>query len=130
MLNSQKSVAAHEKTTPSHMTTIAFDPKHPGVAYGAGPTLIVRSTDDGATWTPIAPAVTPLSYLTVDSGGNVYYAATGYGAGVNVSRDGGATWTNRPFQGNVGALAADPDSPAVYAAADGQVLVIGSRLGI
>ena len=103
---------------------VVADPKNPGVMYGLGWSQVYRSGDDGATWISL-PAAPPASYhsLAVDSAGNVYCADLTYGAGVAVSADGGTTWTHRDVPGMVEALVGDPDSAALYAATNTQVLV-------
>ena len=103
------------------IASIAFDPIHQGVAYGGGGNQLLRSVDDGATWSALAAPASTVDLVAVDSRGSVYYSEHG-ARGVTVSGDGGATWTNHPFPGFVEALAADPDSAAVYLATDNQLL--------
>jgi len=102
--------------------SVAFDTRHAGLAYGAGSSQLLRSVDDGATWSALNAPASSFSYVATDSGGSVYYTSPSFVSGVTVSRDGGVTWTNQQVNGYVSALAADPDSPAVYVATDSQVL--------
>jgi photosystem II stability/assembly factor-like uncharacterized protein len=95
---------------------IAFDPSAPATLYaGAASGGVLKSTDEGATWTAVtdaAPAM-PIGALAVDpQHPSIIYAGTGEplvplskaitipayaGVGVLKSTDAGATWTALPW---------------------------------
>jgi hypothetical protein len=95
------------------VTAIAIDPRNNGVIYlGTATGGVWRSTDAGATWTPltdsqpsmsvgaiaIAPTSDPNAPATiyVGTGEGNFSLDSYYGVGVLKSTDGGATWTNLP----------------------------------
>ncbi len=94
-------------TRKNWLTPIEFDPTQKGAVYTASE-IVHRSTDYGATWTPISPDLTggpgretnPLfrNYGTVTtiaaaaSEGQAIYAGTDDGR-VQYTHDGGSTWT-------------------------------------
>ncbi|MDX6197738.1 MAG: hypothetical protein QOJ79_889 [Actinomycetota bacterium] len=89
------------------LTPIEFDPGEPHAVY-TGSEIVSRSTDDGASWTPISPDLTggpgretnPLfrNYGTITTLAVAYadlgtiYAGTDDGR-VQYTHDGGTTWT-------------------------------------
>src|SRR5581483_6696567 len=85
------------------VNAVAFDPNHPGTYYlGAAGGGIWKTTDGGATWTPLADdfPFLQVSSLAVDpTDSNIIYAGTGdfdgfevYAFGIAKSTDGGKTW--------------------------------------
>ena len=107
--------------------SVVFDPRHAGTAWGLSGGTVFRSLDDGVTWSAVVTPAQKAQYLTVDAGGSVYYASYGYGYGVTVTTDGGASWINHPIYANVNGLGADPDTGTVYAATDTGVLASSDR---
>jgi hypothetical protein len=78
----------------NHPFIVALDYDDRGVFYLAGGNGLIRATDGGRTWKILTgPEVTELRDLAVDrsGGGAIYFAHT---AGIRVSRDHGATWSN------------------------------------
>ena len=84
------------------VSSIAIDPRNPNTIYiGAASGGVWKSTDNGATWTPLMDSLTNSSLnvgaLAIDPNG-VVYVGTGegdwptYGSGVLKSTDGGKTW--------------------------------------
>jgi photosystem II stability/assembly factor-like uncharacterized protein len=109
-----------EKPYSAYVQAIALSPTHPqiiivGIEAGA----VVRSTDGGQTWSGHRRgALRDCHSLTFHvSNGDWVYEVGGSGAGVSVSRDAGATWT-QPRDGldrHYGwAGAADPVHPEVW----------------
>ena len=109
-----------EKPYSAYVQAIALSPTHPeiiivGIEAGA----VVRSTDGGQTWSGHRHgALRDCHSLTFHASyGDWIYEAGGSGAGVSVSRDAGATWT-QPRDGldrHYGwAGAADPVRPEVW----------------
>ncbi len=126
--------AADQGVCPTHVLTIQVDPRDHRTLY-AGTRLdgLFRSTDAGATWTPlIEPRVETVSALLFDPADTrSIYGAT-YGEYLFKSLDAGATWERRScglVQPPCGqfpcynlpdfyALAADPGMPStIYAVA-------------
>jgi hypothetical protein len=103
-------------------------PSDPKVIYLASTAGIWRSRDGGATWADDAPTGHGGGVDSVDGGfmpdsrglavdpnnADVVYVGT-WGAGVRVSRDGGATWEDSsaglPEQSGVWSLSFDPRNP-------------------
>lgn len=102
---------------------IAIDPKSPRTLYLAKDGEILRSTDDGRTWTRIGnPGAGASGYdLLVDpASSRILYSAGPLG--VFRSTDGGATWS--PFSAGLRGRAVlnlfrDPRRPTLYAGAGG-----------
>jgi Divergent InlB B-repeat domain/PASTA domain len=87
---------------PAHPATLIAAVYCPGTSDSTA-TALIRSTDAGASWSPVGPAVgskedeaPSVTFDTSDSTGATWYAtiaATGGLAGVWKSTDSGATWT-------------------------------------
>ncbi|MDE3166847.1 MAG: hypothetical protein KGN36_13660 [Acidobacteriota bacterium] len=124
--------------TSGRVNAIAIDPRDNNVVYvGGADGGVWKTTDGGATWTPLTDSQPSLAMgaLALDPGNpDIVYAGTGeenfagdsyYGAGILKSTDGGATWTNiaGPFTRDYfGALAVQPSN--------GQVVLAAARSGI
>ena len=124
--------------------SIAIDPADPSTLFiGAALGGVWKSTDAGATWTPLTDDQPSLAmgWVAVDpTDSNIVYAGTGeqdnsgdsyYGAGVLRSMDGGATWDSlgeeafvRPNGGSakISRVVIDPNSP--------EVVYVASNLGL
>ena len=126
---------------------IQFSPHNPDVLYATG-NIVFRSTDQGSSWEPISPDLTrndPTKMqpsggpVTLDTSGaetyctifafvesaqeaGVFWAGSDDGL-VNISRDGGETWTNitpptLPEWSQIAAIELSPHDPATaYVAA-------------
>ena len=113
------------------VTGVAGDPTNPLVDYiaaaGGG---VWKTVDGGSHWTPLTDSQSGLfmgAVAVAPSNGQVVYAGegessnsgdSGYGHGILVSQDGGATWTlttaNGAFERQaVSRIAIDPTNPAV-----------------
>jgi len=115
------------------LEAIALNPTDNNVVYAAAVGGLFKTTDGGASWNPTGAGfpVNPVSTLVVDpSHPNIVYAAfgvsqaTGQGAGVFASVDGGASWNARNTgltDFTVTALAIDRNDPqSLYAGTDTQ----------
>ena len=109
-----------EKPYTAYVQAIAVSPTNPGtVVVGIEAGAVVRSSDCGQTWTGhCRGALRDCHSLTFHvTHGDWVYEGGGTGAGVSVSRDGGATW-KQPREGldrHYGwAVAADPMHPEVW----------------
>lgn len=100
---------------------LVIDPQQPATLYAAG-LGISKSTDGGATWTPL-PGVSPdlvvFDLAISPSSPSTLYATTGGQPGYQVMRslDGGATWTQvkQDLPDSLASLAVDPHlSTTVY----------------
>ncbi|MBS1859160.1 MAG: hypothetical protein JST11_27550 [Acidobacteria bacterium] len=124
--------------TSGRINAIAIDPRDNNVIYiGGADGGVWKTTDGGATWTPLTDAQPSLAMgaLALDpSDPDIVYAGTGeanfagdsyYGAGVLKSTDGGATWTNLP-----GPFARDYFSALAVHASNGQILVAAVKSGV
>src|SRR5258706_11252229 len=120
--------------TSGRVTALAVDPTNASIVYAGGAQGGVwKSTDAGATWTPLTDGQASLAIgsLAIDPNNpSVVYAGTGeqnyssdsyYGAGILKSTDGGNSWTrltNSGFDGtggqfvggspSIGAMAVQP----------------------
>ncbi len=85
-----------ESTSPSALT---LSPRNPALIFLAGGQVVLKSTDDGASWATIAvelPINVRIGALAADPENvDVVYAGIGGGSGVLKSTDGGTNW--RPF---------------------------------
>src|SRR5579872_647399 len=124
--------------TAGRINAIAIDPRDNNTVYiGAAEGGVWKTTDGGATWTPLTddqPSLANGAIVLDPNNPDTVYVGTGeenfaqdsyYGAGILKSTDAGNTWTNmqRPFlQATIGALAIRP--------ADSNVLLCSSKLGI
>ena len=75
------------------INALDYDPADPGVVYVAAGNGLLRVTDHGARWKILTGSdVTELQDVAVDrhSPGTIYFTHT---AGIRVSHDGGATWS-------------------------------------
>ena len=120
------------------VTTVTGIPSEPRTFYmGVASGGLFRTTDGGASWTPIADGQIPLgsigSIAVADSDPNVIYVGTGSdavrsnvstGRGVYKSTDGGATWQFAGLRhaGQIGAVRIHPSNPNIaWVAAYGDV---------
>ena len=97
------------------------------VVAAIGPNGLVRSTDGGIAWEPIAYPGAPLAAMSAAPDGSVLYAATA--AGIRMSADEGETWSDTGFAIQALALAVSPSEPDVLAAVDEQTLFYRSSDG-
>lgn len=81
-----------------------------------GPDGLVRSSDGGATWEPLAYPGAPLGAIAAARDAAVLYAATT--AGLRRSTDQGQTWTDTGFVDMALAVAVAPDDPMDVALVD------------
>ncbi len=109
-----------EKPYTAYVQAIALSPTDPKIiVVGIEAGAVVRSSDGGQTWTGHhRGALRDCHSLTFHvTHGDWVYESGGTGAGVSVSRDSGATWT-QPKEGldrHYGwAVAADPTHPEVW----------------
>src|SRR5262249_55225659 len=127
------------------VTAIAAPPGGTPVYVGSAAGGVFKSTDYGATFTPVMDAMGVYSIGAIElspSDPSVIYVGTGEanssgdsypGAGVFKSIDGGATWqaSGLPLSGHIGRFAIDPTNPQrVYAAAMGNLFTPGGERGL
>jgi photosystem II stability/assembly factor-like uncharacterized protein len=129
------------------VTTVTGVPSQPKTFYmGVASGGLFRTTDSGATWTPITDGKIPLgstgSVAVADSDPNVIYLGTGSdgvrsnvstGRGVYKSTDGGETWNflGLYHAGQIGAVRIHPTNPdIVWVAAGGDVFKSNEERGI
>ncbi len=129
------------------VTTVTGVPAQPRTFYmGVASGGLFRTTDGGATWTPIADGQIPLgsmgSIAVADSDPNVIYVGTGSdgvrsnvstGRGVYKSTDGGATWQFAGLRGagQIGAVRIHPANPSVvWVAAYGDAFKRNAERGV
>ena len=72
-----------------YIPLLAIDPRPPRTLYASTPSDLLRSTNDGDTWTGVTDPVTSLAFDPTQK--RVLYAGTQ--GGVTRSLDGGLTWT-------------------------------------
>jgi hypothetical protein len=129
------------------VTTVTGVPSQPRTFYmGVASGGLFRTTDGGATWTPIADGRIPLgsmgSIAVADSDPNIIYVGTGSdgvrsnvstGRGVYKTTDGGATWqfAGLPNAGQIGAVRVHPSNPnVVWVAAYGDAFKQSPERGV
>src|ERR1044072_1363324 len=129
------------------VTTVAGLPSQPKTFYMAAASGgLFRTTDSGATWTPLTDGKVPLgstgSVAVADSDPNVIYLGTGSdgvrsnvstGRGMYKSTDGGQTWRFIGLYnaGQIGAVRIHPTNPdIVWVAANGDVFKSNSERGV
>src|ERR1051326_5691349 len=129
------------------VTTVTGVPSQPKTFYmGVASGGLFKTTDSGATWTPVTDGKIPLgstgSVAVADSDPNVIYLGTGSdsvrsnvstGRGVYKSTDGGETWSFIGLYnaGQIGAVRIHPTNPdIVWVAAGGDIFKANSERGI
>ena len=109
------------------VTALAIDPHIPSTLYAATSGGVFRSTDSGASWSPVITGLTntDVKALAIDPmTPSTLYAGTWGGGGVFQSTNSGASWspvnTGLTANTNVNALAIDPMTPStLYAGTQG-----------
>ncbi len=129
------------------VTTVTGVPSQPRTFYmGVASGGLFRTTDGGATWTPIADGKIPLgsmgSIAVADSDPKTIYVGTGSdsvrsnvstGRGVYKTTDGGATWQFAGLYnaGQIGAVRIHPTNPnVVWVAANGDAFKQNPERGV
>ena len=129
------------------VTTVTGVPSQPRTFYmGVASGGLFRTTDSGATWTPITDGKVPLgstgSVAVADSDPNIIYLGTGSdgvrsnvstGRGVYKSTDAGQTWkfVGLYNAGQIGAVRIHPTNPdIVWVAAGGDIFKPNDERGV
>ena len=129
------------------VTTVTGVPSQPKTFYmGVASGGLFKTTDSGATWTPITDGKVPLgstgSVAVADSDPNMIYLGTGSdgvrsnvstGRGMYKSTDGGQTWKFIGLYnaGQIGAVRIHPTNPdIVWVAANGDVFKPNDERGV
>jgi photosystem II stability/assembly factor-like uncharacterized protein len=129
------------------VTTVTGVPSQPRTFYmGVASGGLFRTTDSGATWTPITDGKVPVgstgAVAVADSEPNVIYLGTGSddvrsnvstGRGIYKTTDGGETWKFLGLYdtGQIGAISIHPTNPnIVWVSAQGDTFKANSERGI
>src|SRR5580765_76870 len=129
------------------VTTVTGVPSQPKTFYmGVASGGLFRTTDSGATWTPVADGKIPVgsmgSIAVADSDPNIIYVGTGSdgvrsnvstGRGVHKTTDAGATWkfVGLYDAGQIGAVRIHPTDPdIVWVSAMGDAFKSNAERGI
>jgi photosystem II stability/assembly factor-like uncharacterized protein len=129
------------------VTTVTGVPSQPKTFYmGVASGGLFRTTDGGATWTPITDGQVPLGstgcVAVADSDPNIIYLGTGSddvrsnvstGRGMYKTSDGGKTWKFIGLYdaGQIGSVRIDPANPnVVWVAAQGDAFKSNSERGV
>ena len=129
------------------VTAVTGVPSQPATFYlGAASGGVFRTTDSGATWTPITDGRIPLGSIGViavaDSNPDVIYVGTGSdgvrsnvstGRGIYKTTDGGKTWAFAGLRdgGQTGGLRIHPSNPdIVLAAMTGDIFKANAERGV
>jgi photosystem II stability/assembly factor-like uncharacterized protein len=118
----------------SELQDVSFDPIRPGYLYGVVGYLPVRSTDGGATWSRMLPAL-EARHLEVLGDGTVLLSPLGPEEGkiygIVKSDDGGATWSPDEDPGDSRtARPGDFISDAIVASPEPHRALAGGLLGV
>lgn len=79
--------------TGGKIMSLAHDPYAANVLLAAGAQSIYKTTDGGASWTPVLNSVHPYGVAFAPSKRNRAYAESAYAGGIYRSDDAGSTWT-------------------------------------
>jgi ELWxxDGT repeat protein/autotransporter-associated beta strand protein len=107
------------------ITNLAFAPSDPNTIYASGGGNIFVTTNDGASWTLLAPGNSPIGQIVVDPQNSkiVYDVSNGFGTN-KVMRliSGASAWQN--LTGNL------PDLPTYTLAFNGSTMYVGNDNGV
>jgi photosystem II stability/assembly factor-like uncharacterized protein len=116
-----------------HGQAIALDPDQPGTLYVGLDIGLYKTTDDGATWTKLAPytqsASVPIYSIAVDTAStSTVYVSTTSTYGPMRSGDGGATW--QPLRASAAESQVYIDRVAVIPGGVADVIGLGGYGGV